>query len=146
MRITIAGHGITLDTADEWVVPSGWQEASLQERHGVYLLSVAHGVQFHVRTSRSLGGDVTVGSLLRELHLQNGSAPPLSVATRVLGSLLLVAGTFPMDDGRVVCEFFVSDGQSVANAALPGTRAEVAAARDAAERLLSTLQFHPAAQ
>jgi hypothetical protein len=50
---------------------------------------------------------------------------------------------FPMDDGRLVCEFFVSDGRSVANAALPGTRAEVAAARDAAERLLSTLRFQP---
>jgi hypothetical protein len=104
VRITIAGHGITLETADEWVVPSGWDDASLQATHGVYLLSTARGVQFHVRSSRSLGGDVTLGSLLRELHEQN------------------------------------------ANAALPGTRAEVAAARDAAERLLSTLRFQPTAQ
>jgi len=131
----VAANGFTLDTADEWVTGVS------SEIHGVGLRSVAFGIEIHVRTQPPYEHELTQRGLLALLRDQQWASRPFDETTRVVGSLIVVAGTFEMQGDEVVREFFITDGRSLANAAMPGKRAHVAAAAQAAERLVASIRF-----
>jgi len=131
----MSANDVVLDTADEWVVGLS------SEIHGVFLRSVAYGVELHVRTQPAGDHELTPRGLLVMLRDQQWASPPFDETTRVVGSLIVVAGTFEMQRDEVVREFFITDGRSLANAAMPGKRADVAAAAPGAERLVASLRF-----
>jgi hypothetical protein len=80
--------------------------------------------------------------LLEALCEQNWASAPYDVFTKVGAGFVLVAGTFEMTPkGHVVREYFVTDGVSPANAAMPGRCDAIAGVVRSADRLVSTLQF-----
>jgi hypothetical protein len=146
MRIAVAGHAIVLDAADEWSIAPGWEDPSLQETLGVYLCSFEHGVQLHVRAQGSGPFPLTKDGLIELLHDQQWASRPFDEAHTVDGNMAIVAGTFDMDEDQIIREWFVTDGRSLANVAMPLKRARSSAVLASAERLVSTLRFQPTAQ
>ncbi len=131
----MVANDFVLETADEWAVDSS------SAIHGVYLRSIVYRLQIHVRTQPAGEHALTLRGLFAMLRDQQWASLPFDETTRTIGSLILVAGTFEMQRDEVVREFFITDGRSLANAALPGTRADVAAAAAAAERLVASIRF-----
>jgi hypothetical protein len=102
------------------------------------------------------GGEVAVGANdgggevaeVRTRHVMSTRQEACQGPTWARGGLVLlalfvlVAGTFEMTPkGHVVREYFVTDGVSLANAAMPGRCDAIAGVVRSADRLVSTLQF-----
>jgi hypothetical protein len=142
MRLELPTTGLALDVGADWMLMEPYDQPSVQEVHGVYLRSVQHGIQIHVRPFSAPGYELTTSGLLRLLHEQNWASQPRDETTTVAGEQVTVAGTFEMVGGRgFVREFFFTDGRSLANAAMPGTLPQINAARTAAERLMASIHF-----
>ncbi len=142
MRIALARQGFALETHREWMVQDGWDDPALQDTHGLYLRSAMRGAEIHVCSISAAACALTPEGLASLLREQNWASPPFDDATTVGEDFVVVAGTFetPWTD-IVVREFFATDGRRLANAVLRGTRAQVAAARPSAERLVASLRF-----
>ena len=147
MKVAVAGHAIWLDTANEWSVAKGWDDESIQETHGLYLDSIEHGVQVHVRAQGKGPYPLTKDGLLEMLRDQQWASRPFDETQTIVGALIVVAGTFEMTEkDRIVREWFVTDGHALANVAMPATRERMATVLSSAERLVTTLRFHPDAR
>lgn len=141
MRVEVAGQSVWLETGGDWVVAPGWEERRLQETHGLYLRSDAHGAELHVRR-QGCAGPLTSAGLRQLLSEQRWASPPYDEACTVDEGRVIVAGTFDMaDDDRVVREWYVTDGRSLASVAMPGGRAVLRDALPSAERLVATIRF-----
>jgi hypothetical protein len=92
----VAANDFTLDTADEWVTNVS------SDIHGVGLRSVAFGIEIHVRTQPPYEHELTQRGLLALLRDQQWASRPFDETTRVVGSLIVVAGTFEMQGDEVV--------------------------------------------
>jgi hypothetical protein len=138
MRISIAGHGCSVDLGDEWVVCERWSDPSRQRDHGVYLRH-RDGLQMHVRGAGSAPG--SVDALRAVLSEQNWASAPFDEVV-VVGDTTMVSALFKMGPPwDVVLEGLVMDGRNVANFAKPGPREAVVAARAAAETLARGVRF-----
>jgi hypothetical protein len=142
MEVQVAGHGIALDLGEDWAVGSGWHDAALQATHGIYLSSIAHGLEVHVRSLPVADRELTASGLLELLRSQNWGGLPSDEVTLTNARQISVAGTFTLEGGdQVVREWFATDGRALANAAAVGTRAQLEHARSAVERLFATIRF-----
>ena len=142
MRIEVSGHNISFDPGTEWVLQEPYSDREVQQRHGVYLRSSAHGIDAHVRGYAAVGFALNLEGLLAMLRNQ-GAAAPVDEETMVLGPLTIVAGTFetPAFGGTFVREFFITDGEMQANAAAIGSREALSAAKPAIEALVTSIRF-----
>lgn len=139
LRVWIAGHGLSVDLADDWVVSEGWSDPKIQRGHGVYLQH-RDGLQMNFRdydypTLHSVDG---VRAWLSE---QNWASAPFDEVVSV-GEVTIVSALFEMHPaGHVVLEGFAIAGQRVANFAMPGPREAVFGARTAAETVACSVRF-----
>jgi hypothetical protein len=144
MRVAVAGHNLAVETSDEWVIDEPWSDAPFQEGHGVYLRSVAHGPQIRLRAWSRGDNELTEEGLLGLLREQEAASGPFDEAVYAIGGLIVVAGTFTTAvDDHVVREYFVTDGSSLANAAMPGSRDQMRAAHASAMQLVGSIRFEP---
>lgn len=135
-------RGLTLETADEWEMVPGWGDPSVARLQDLVLRSVSHGTALNVRSQAAGGRELTNAGLLGLLRDQQWASRPFDELSTVVGPLRIVAGTFKMAaEKRLVREFFVTDGRALANAAIVGTREEIATVAQSAERLLATAVF-----
>ena len=94
MRISVAGHGLSVDLGDEWVVCEGWSDPSTQRVHGVYLLH-RDGLQMHVR-GYGLVPD-GLDALRALLPQQNWASAPFDEVV-VVGDITMVSALFKIED------------------------------------------------
>jgi len=145
VRLTICGQGISIDPGDAWVIPEPWTEPRIQREHGVYFRSVPNELQIHVRQEHCSGCDLTSHGLLEMMRRPRWASSPFDEEVVASGPLIVVAATFemPPDNGIVwvVREYLISDGKHLADAAMPGPRAEVELVRASALRLLGSIVF-----
>ena len=146
VRISIAGHGLSLDLSSAtgraaWILEPQWADPEVQRVHGVYLRNAEHPVQLHVRAHEGKGPFDAV-ALRACLAAQAWASPPRHEAVTTPGSLVVAAATFAMVGlPWIVREYFVSDGARLANVVLPGPDVAVEASLEAANHLVSTLRF-----
>ncbi len=146
MEIALTDHLLRFDPAGAWEVAKGWGDPSLHATHGLYLASVEHGVELHVREQRAGPFALTEAGLVDLLRDQRWASPPFDERVTRHAGVLVVGGTFEAPrSGEVVREWFVTNGRVLANVAMPGARSAVAAALPSAERLVATLRFDPMA-
>jgi hypothetical protein len=139
MRISIAGHGLSVDLGDQWMVCAAWSDPSLQRELGYVYLQHRDGLQTYLggrgSAPRSVDG-------LRALLPENWASPPFDEIVVAVGGITMVSALFKMlPPWDIVLEGFVMDGRKVANFAMPGPRAAVIAARAAAETLARSIRF-----
>lgn len=142
MRLYVHGHKLSIDPGGDWVIADGWSEAAIQRTHGLYLRSLKNGLQLHLRRQTHHKHALTTDGLRWMLRDQKWASPPFDEETIVVGGLTVVAGTFDrVEAGDTVLEAFIADGIHLANAVMPGARAQVEAAREAALRLACSVRF-----
>ena len=98
----------------------------------------------NVRSQDAGGHPLTKDGLLALLREQDWASPPFGEWSSTPSSkVTAVGGTFETVGmgGEVVLEVFASDGLWLANLAVPGQRAVIAALVPAVRRLVNTLQF-----
>lgn len=141
MRIAIAGQGVSFELGDDWRVEPPWDDALVQRDHGMNLRHVSLGAELHLR-GWSLGTPDPRG-MLALIAEQRWPLPRFDEETRAEHGIHWAAATWEAPPW-IVREWFLTDGRSIANAALLGrNRTAVRAAADAANQLLLTARFTP---
>lgn len=92
------------------VLKDGWRGYA-RESDGAFITHVGTDTKIHARRWRAVDPRT-------ELMTQNWGVPPFDVVERKSGSRRTVAGTFSTSDGKLVREWYVTDGGRGANATI----------------------------
>jgi hypothetical protein len=114
----------------------------IEALHGIHL--VGSHAQLHVRAFSTNAAELSSSGLLAFLREQVWGSKPFDESVASKGGFTVVAGTFDTNQSeqfRFVREWFITDGERLANVALSGTREAVDASVDSAEQLVASLQF-----
>lgn len=139
MRIEIAGQGVSFELGNDFRVEPPWNDPAVQREGGMYARHVSLDVEIHLRGWTHGAPDLE--GARNEVAEQSWPPPRLDEEARVDDGLAWAAATWDAPPW-VVREWFVTDGRSMANAALVGkSRAAIAEAKVAAHRLVLSARF-----
>jgi hypothetical protein len=139
-RIRVQGLSIALGS--EWQIAEGWADESIREQHGVYLAHKATGLALHVRSEIPLGDGQP--ALDERWPIQNWASGPLDILRGMLGSLSVFGARFRYEDSEpceFVREWWLSDGERVANASILHPEGTARSVIEDCERILATVEF-----
>jgi hypothetical protein len=139
----LPSHGFLFEADDAWVIPAPWGETDVRQDHGVQLDAPSMKASLHVRSLSKDSGELSAGGVLACLKEQQWGVDAVDVVESSNGPVAWAAGTFENArvPGGAIREWFITNGERLANFGLIGTPDAVRRATAACEQMVRSLRF-----
>ena len=144
--VKIYGQGVSFLMTPPWELQTPWDEPQVQEGHGVWLALPGTTFGIGVRAGPDPSPPYTASpeGIERYLFAQGWASGPFDILRWEEPPLVGVAGTFHTpNEGEHVREWYVTDGERIAECTAAGPSVDLSKWLPECERLARSVRIHP---